>query len=120
MTSAMEVDTHVAGPPESPASKSESATTAATTPAKEPDDGIEMPINEIGKLQGTKESAKKTEKGTPTKGGKKKSTSIPYTQVIHDAIIALKDRTGSSSPAIQKWIMNNHPTMDPSKLKQKS
>ena len=117
MTSAMEVDTHVAGPPESPASKSESATTAATTPAKEPDDGIEM--HEIGKLQGTKESAKKTEKGTPSKGGKKKSTSIPYTQVIHDAIIALKDRTGSSSPAIQKWIMNNHPTMDPSKLKQK-
>jgi len=61
--------------------------------------------------------------GTPSKsgsgGGKRKSTSIPYTELIHGAIVALKDRTGSSAPAITKWIMNNHPTMDPAKLKQK-
>ena len=87
----IEVDPDIAGPPKSPA---ESATTAATTPAK-------------------------SDKGTPSKGAKRKSISIPYTQVIHDAIVALKDRTGSSSPAIQKWIMNNHSTMDPTKLKQK-
>ena len=53
----------------------------------------------------------------PAKG--KKSTSVPYTQVIHNAIVALKDRTGSSQPAIQKWILTNHPEMDAAKLKQK-
>ena len=87
MAGTIVVDSDIAGPPESPASKS--AATAATT-------------------------------DTPSKGGsKRKSISIPYTQVIHDAIVALKDRTGSSSPAIQKWIMGNHPTMNPTKLKQK-
>lgn len=119
MVSTIEVDPDVAQPPESPASKSESATTSTTTPAKEPDD-IEMVMGGNSNGQHIEISGKTNkEKGTPSKGGKRKSTSIPYTQVIHDAIVALKDRTGSSSPAIQKWIMNNHPTMDPTKLKQK-
>ena len=104
----IEVDPDVAVAPESPSKESEAATTAASTPAKDPEDG-EMAID--GKVSSAK-------KGTPSKG-KRKSISIPYTQVIHDAIVALKSRTGSSSPAIQKWVMNNHPTMDPGKLKQK-
>ncbi len=103
MAGSIEVDPDIAGPPESPASKS--STTAATTPTKD---------DEIDK----KDQPSSSKKGTPSKG-KRKSISIPYTQVIHDAIVALKDRTGSSSPAIQKWIMNNHPNMDPTKLKQK-
>eukprot|EP00531_Pseudo-nitzschia_arenysensis_P016842 CAMPEP_0116136086 /NCGR_PEP_ID=MMETSP0329-20121206/11533_1 /TAXON_ID=697910 /ORGANISM="Pseudo-nitzschia arenysensis, Strain B593" /LENGTH=1223 /DNA_ID=CAMNT_0003630923 /DNA_START=318 /DNA_END=3989 /DNA_ORIENTATION=- len=105
MAGSIEVDPDIAGPPESPASKS--STTAATTPAKDDDMAVDK-----------KDQPPSSKKGTPSKG-KRKSISIPYTQVIHDAIVALKDRTGSSSPAIQKWIMNNHPNMDPTKLKQK-
>jgi len=122
MASTIEDDSAVAGPPESPASKSESTLTEATTSANEKlDDDTDMAMDENEKKQQPEASPKTTakDKGTPSKGGRRKSTSIPYTQVIHDAIVALKDRTGSSSPAIQKWIMNNHPTMDPTKLKQK-
>jgi histone H1/5 len=28
--------------------------------------------------------------------------------MIHEAIVALKDRTGSSAPAISKWILANN------------
>jgi len=121
MASTIEADSADAGHPESLASKSESATTAATTPANQPDDDAKVIMDENEKQQQIEKSAKTIgkEKGTPSKGCRRKSISIPYTQVIHDAIIALKDRTGSSSPAIQKWIMGNHPTMDPTKLKQK-
>jgi histone H1/5 len=107
MANIIDVDPAVARPPESPASKSETPT-AASTPAN---DDTEMAMDN--------ENGKSSKTPTPSKGGKRKSISIPYTQVIHDAIVALKDRTGSSSPAIQKWIMNNHPSMDPTKLKQK-
>jgi len=113
MLSSIAVHSKVAEYSESPVSKAESSTTA-TTPANEPDEDIagttgdKTPLNINAK-----------EEPVSSKGGKRKSTSIPYTQVIHDAIVALKDRTGSSSPAIQKWIINNHPSMDPTKLKQK-
>jgi histone H1/5 len=104
MASTVDLDLTVAEPPESP--ESASATTAATTPA--------------GDKDMTLDDNNETTKTTPSKGGnKRKSISIPYTQVIHDAIVALKDRTGSSSPAIQKWILSNHPNMNPTKLKQK-
>jgi hypothetical protein len=53
-------------------------------------------------------------------GGKSSSAAAtPYTQLIQDAILAMKDRTGSSQPAIQKWILTNHPDIDPLKLKQR-
>merc|ERR1712032_1368547 len=48
-----------------------------------------------------------------------KKESIPYTEVVTNAIMALKDRTGSSQPAILKWIVNNHPDVDLAKLKKK-
>ena len=47
---------------------------------------------------------------TPSSAAKSPSSSGPtYAQMIHDAIVALKDRTGSSQPAIAKWIKANHP-----------
>jgi histone H1/5 len=39
--------------------------------------------------------------------------------LVQDAIIALKDRTGSSTVAIQKWIVGNHPDIDVEKLKKR-
>jgi len=56
---------------------------------------------------------------SPKTPSKKPNKSIPYTEVITNAIIALKDRTGSSQQAIQKWIVTNYPCMDPVKLKKR-
>jgi histone H1/5 len=68
-------------------------------------------------------SAKKTPSKTPSssakKGGKSPSPAIPYSQLVQDAILGMKDRTGSSQIAIQKWILNNHPDIDEGKLKQR-
>ncbi|MGK3738096.1 MAG: histone H1/5 [Bacillariaceae sp.] len=87
----------------------------ATTPTKEQDD-TKMDDNEPQEEESTTAGNNKSPK-TPSK--KSNSKSIPYTDVITNAIMALKDRTGSSSMAIQKWIVNNHPNMDPAKLKKK-
>ena len=86
----------------------------ATTPTKEPDD-TKMADNEPEE-ESTNAGSNKSPK-TPSK--KSSNKSIPYTDVITNAIMALKDRTGSSSMAIQKWVVNNHPSMDPAKLKKK-
>lgn len=83
----------------------------ATTITKEQDD-TKMEDNAH---QESSDAANKSPK-TPSK---KPNKSIPYTEVITNAIIALKDRTGSSQPAIQKWIVTNYPYMDPVKLKKK-
>ncbi|CAJ1946516.1 unnamed protein product [Cylindrotheca closterium] len=42
---------------------------------------------------------------------------LTYIQMVTDAIIALKDRTGSSQVAIKKYILSKHPEMTPDKLK---
>jgi histone H1/5 len=36
---------------------------------------------------------------------------LTYQQYIHQAIVALADRTGSSQPAIGKWILQNHDSL---------
>mmetsp|Transcript_2102 Transcript_2102/g.3894 ORF Transcript_2102/g.3894 Transcript_2102/m.3894 type:complete len:1326 (+) Transcript_2102:117-4094(+) len=56
---------------------------------------------------GTKSASKNTPKSSrskksPTSASKKKS----YLEMVHEAIVALKDRTGSSIPAICKWILS--------------
>jgi len=43
-----------------------------------------------------------------TPGSRKKSGKPTYLDMTHDAIVSLKDRTGSSVPAISKWILANH------------
>lgn len=59
-------------------------------------------------------------KSSSSTGGRSASAAAtPYTQLIQDAILAMKERTGSSQPAILKWIMTNHPDIDPQKLKQR-
>ena len=56
---------------------------------------------------------------TPTSTAKKraKKTEVPYTQLVEEAIVAMKDRTGSSMPAIKKWLMENKPELDEAKIK---
>ena len=39
---------------------------------------------------------------------RKRSGKPTYLEMTHEAIVALKDRTGSSAPAISKWILVNN------------
>lgn len=57
------------------------------------------------KMPAKKKSPKPSSK-SPTQ--KKKSGKPTYIEMTHDAIVALKDRKGSSSIAISKWILANH------------
>lgn len=81
----------------------------APTAKPEEEDGEEEPL---------KTPAKKapTTKATPKTPGSAQKRS--YIQRIHDAIVAMKDRTGSSQIAIQKYILANCPDLDEKKLKQ--
>lgn len=46
---------------------------------------------------------------TPKSASARKKQSKPtYLEMAHEAILTLKDRTGSSIPAISKWILANH------------
>ncbi|KAG7338478.1 linker histone H1 and H5 family protein [Nitzschia inconspicua] len=82
---------------------------AAETPAKSPSSAQKKaPSKNPSSAASTKSSSK-----SPS------SASIPFTQLVQDAIINMKDRTGSSQIAIQKWILGNHPEIDLQKLKQR-
>jgi hypothetical protein len=50
------------------------------------------------------------EKPSPRVAGKKS-----FVQLAHDAILALKDRTGSSQMAIQKYLLGMHPDLEDGK-----
>ena len=51
-------------------------------------------------------SAKKASAYTPKKNN---SGKVSYLEMAHEAIANLKDRTGSSAPAIQKWVKAKYP-----------
>jgi histone H1/5 len=55
-------------------------------------------------------------KKTPGSAPKNK---VSYIQMVHDAIIAMKDRTGSSQIAILKYILAHNPDIDNPRLKQR-
>jgi hypothetical protein len=57
-------------------------------------------------------------KKTPSKKSPS-SPKISYVQLVHEAIGGMKDRTGSSQIAIQKYIIANHPEVPADKLKQR-
>lgn len=52
-------------------------------------------------------SASKASSPTPS-NNRKRSGKPTYVEMVHDAIVALKDRSGSSSVAISKWILANN------------
>ena len=72
------------------------------------------------KASGTPGTASKkspaAKKASPA-ASKASPAKVSYVQLIHDAIVALKDRTGSSSVAIQKYILANNPDITAAKLK---
>jgi len=58
-----------------------------------------------------KTPAKKSPKprsSTSPPASRKRSGKPTYLEMAHEAIVALKDRTGSSAPAISKWILTNN------------
>ena len=62
-----------------------------------------------------KSSKSTTTPGSTTKkapSGSASRTKVSYIQMVHDAIVALKDRTGSSQIAILKYILAHHPDFD--------
>jgi histone H1/5 len=61
------------------------------------------------KKSSTPSSSSSTTKKTPASSSKNKTS---YIQMVHDAIIAMKDRTGSSLVAIHKYIVAHHPEID--------
>lgn len=64
--------------------------------------------------------AKTPSKKTPSKkAATPSSPKISYIQLVQEAIDSMKDRTGSSQVAIQKYILANHPDVPADKLKQR-
>lgn len=62
--------------------------------------------NTSGTPNGTKGSAKKPSKSKASKG-----TSKSYLELVHEAIVNLKDRTGSSQIAIVKYLVATYPNL---------
>ena len=65
--------------------------------------------SEEAELDVAKPAAKASTKKSPaSKGTAKKGGKPSYVDMIHEAIVAIKDRTGSSAIAISKWILAHH------------
>lgn len=108
--------------PAAPAPTSESNSGEnESTPRKERDTVVDMvttPADEAKKVgSAKKKSAKKSSSKNPATSGSKSpyipkkngSGKLSYLEMVHEAIANLKDRTGSSVPAIQKWIKGKYP-----------
>eukprot|EP00980_Cylindrotheca_fusiformis_P010674 scaffold2381_cov128-Cylindrotheca_fusiformis.AAC.15 len=87
----------------------EETTTAATTSVaqKESTDDSQQSMKTPSK--------KTTSNSTKSPGTPGKTT---YVQMVTDAIVSLRDRTGSSQVAIKKYLLANNPGVTPEKLKQ--
>lgn len=79
------------------------------------DEGVRSPASSksvnSAKMITTVDDNETSQTTTSLKAAGKKS----YVQLAHDAIIALKDRTGSSQMAIQKYLLGNHPDLEDGK-----
>ncbi|GAX12095.1 hypothetical protein FisN_15Lh213 [Fistulifera solaris] len=84
---------------ESPASADHSTSDVVNTPTKEAHNEND---------ENKDEPSAKKRKPAP---GTASSLNRSYGQLIQEAIVALKDRTGSSQPAISKWILSNYPDL---------
>ena len=62
-----------------------------------PKDAANMPL---------KKKSPKSASSTPS-SMRKKTGKPTYLSMVHDAIVAMKERFGSSAPAISKWILAN-------------
>jgi len=68
------------------------------------------PVSALDKKKPSSKSPKKASKKSPStaSSARKKSGKPTYLEMVHDAIVSLKDRTGSSVPAISKWVLANN------------
>ena len=96
------------------------------TPMKteeEPGSDSNMSASKSSKPSSSSKSPKSSSKSSTSAAAgsaKKKSGKPTYIEMVHDAIVTLKDRTGSSMVAINKWIMANHEhvkSLTPAKFK---
>jgi histone H1/5 len=87
---------------QTPGSSSKAKAKASQTPSNS---STEAKPNQTPKSSTTKAKASQT----PSSSGKSSKT---YTDMIHEAIVALQDRTGSSVPAIKKYMLAEFPTVD--------
>jgi histone H1/5 len=66
----------------------------------------------------TGKSTANSEKENP-KRQRTSSGGKPYLQMVHEGILALKDRTGSSQPALAKWIQATYPEINGPQFKSR-
>ncbi|KAL3927716.1 MAG: hypothetical protein SGBAC_012968 [Bacillariaceae sp.] len=60
---------------------------------------------------------KATNDSSKTAKSPRSQSKLTYVQMVTNAIVALKDRTGSSQVAIKKYMLAKHPELTPDKLK---
>lgn len=77
--------------------------------SKSPKDDSKLPAKKSPKEKSPKAAATTT--SAPV-SARKRSGKPTYITMIHDAIVAMKERTGSSAPAISKWILANSQTVN--------
>ena len=87
------------------------AETPATTKTESPSPAAAS--KKDGDGESNKNGNKKSStKKSLTKSPSSKGTSKSYIQLVHEAIVSLKDRTGSSQPAIMKYLLSNYPALE--------
>lgn len=73
----------------------------------------ELSLTELKRTSTHKDAAKMPAKKSPKSASstpssaRKRSGKPTYLLMVHDAIVAMKERSGSSAPAISKWIQAN-------------
>lgn len=106
----------------SPPSSSKKATVAAAASSPMEDDGkavasspkpSEATKTTPAASTPSKEGEENNNNGTVSASATKRvRASKTYTDMIHEAIVALKDRTGSSIPAIKKYMLTENPSLE--------
>lgn len=94
----------------------EAAVAADDNSETEDEESVEEAEKDVDKKDNTTTPAKKT---TPSKSKTPSSPKISYMALVQEAIEKMKDRTGSSQIAIQKYISSNHPELPADKIKQR-
>jgi len=93
--------------------KKKSASLKKATPSKSEGGSGELKSDEAESDEAESDEAKPAskspvKKSPASKGTAKKGGKPAYVDMIHEAIVAIKDRTGSSVVAMSKWILANH------------
>ncbi len=88
--------------------KKKSASAKKATPSKSEGGSGELKSEEAEVDEAKPAATSPTKKSPASKGSAKKGGKPSYVEMIHEAIVAIKDRTGSSAIAISKWILSHY------------